>query len=1039
LAKHPAKCPKCGGRLEYESAVDEEITCPQCRALLSVPGKIKPSDKVDPLIGQALGEFEVVELLGRGGMGAVYKARQPSLDRFVAVKVLPRSLARDASFVERFTREARDAAAISHPNIIQVFAVGQEKGFQYIAMEFVEGESLADVLKREGRLAPERALDLFKQVTAALGVAHAKGIVHRDIKPANIMVTVHGHAKLADFGLAKRTATDVTVTQTGALMGTPLYFPPEAARSERYDTRSDLYSLGATFYHLIAGRPPFEGDNAMMLALKHSNDPVPPLKEAAPSAPAALCSIIHRLLHKDAAERFQSADELLAALNHLPVGGASVVGGVSSRRVSSRDGDVPPTYAQAGAPVPHKVSLDERRAAKAWSRKKLVLIAGGAAAAILLVVVLVLALRPGPREAVTHVAQPPSAVSPASLTPKTDNRTPTTALPTPPKPPPPKPTPEPKKEEPPAKKEPGPPQPTPEPKAKEPVPPPEADAEAKWNDLRDRVGKLAAAGDYDGAAKLLDSATEIKLKDIAERITEAREEVAAARRVAVARAEAAYAVQSDKVWALFKERKYDEADKLLANLPKVPNLREVMAADQEASRLLRDFWAAVEASLAAKKGRFLAFGGAGGAIAEVKEGNVTLRSGRAEVTLPIIKLTAKQALAYAEIKDDERSNLMTAVVLLADGVALDEAGQALDRAGDAPSVAIYRQRLEALQLGAAEAAAKAAWGRIEEEAKGKLSPGTAKRLTDMLAAFEKAHGGTKLYKGLGEQIAAVKTRIEDSLGYTKWPFDEKEAKRRQKATADALGVKVEEEIDLGNGVKMTLVLIPAGEFLMGSPPTTSPEQLVKVFGGNLDEFQREFPQHRVKISKPFWLGKTEVTQAQWEAVMGDNPSQFKPRPQNPVEMVSWNDCQGFLQKLSAKCKRPFRLPTEGEWEYACRAGTPTEFSFGDSQAALPQHAWLNANSSASTQPVGKAKPNAWGLHDMLGNVWEWCEDWFAPYDKAAQVDPKGPEAGGARVLRGGSWCSKPRDCRSAPRYMRVPTSRFYYLGCRVCVVARTLK
>ncbi|HUT33620.1 MAG TPA: serine/threonine-protein kinase, partial [Planctomycetota bacterium] len=407
MARHPAKCPKCGSRLEYESAVDEKIVCPACQVLLSVPGKVKASDKVDPLLGQSLGEFEVVELLGRGGMGAVYKARQASLDRFVAVKVLPRAVARDASFIERFTREARDAAAVVHPNIIPIYAVGRDKGFNYIAMEFVEGESLSDTLKRDGPLPVERALEVFKQVTSAISVAHAKGIVHRDIKPANIMVTVHGHAKLADFGLAKRTDVDVSVTQTGAMMGTPLYFPPEAARSERYDARSDLYSLGATFYHLLAGKPPFEGASSIELAIKHSQDAVPPLKHLAPDAPASLCGIIHRLLQKKATDRFQSADELLDALNRVSVGGTS----------PSRDTEHTVTAAEH-----HRPSLDERRAAKAQARKKLLLLGGAGAAAIILIVVLVLVLRPGPR--------PQAASGPP--TPDTRHPEPSSSVPAPP-------------------------------------------------------------------------------------------------------------------------------------------------------------------------------------------------------------------------------------------------------------------------------------------------------------------------------------------------------------------------------------------------------------------------------------------------------------------------------------------------------------------------------------------------------------------------------------------------------------------------------
>ena len=317
MAKHPGKCPKCGARLEFDTAVDEQVLCSNCQALLSLPGKTRPSDRVDPLIGQTLGELEIVELLGRGGMGAVYKARQPSLDRFVAVKVLPRAFSHDASFIERFSREARDAAAVLHANIIQVYAVGQDRGHEYIAMELVDGENLADVVRREGPLSPERVLAIMKQVVSALAEAHEAGIIHRDVKPSNILLTAKGQAKVADFGLAKRPGTDASVTLTGARLGTPLYFPPEMARGKPADARSDLYSLGATFYHLLAGRPPFEGQSTAELVLQHAEARVPPLAEAAPGAPRDLCRAVHRLLRKNPSERYQSAMDLLQALERV--------------------------------------------------------------------------------------------------------------------------------------------------------------------------------------------------------------------------------------------------------------------------------------------------------------------------------------------------------------------------------------------------------------------------------------------------------------------------------------------------------------------------------------------------------------------------------------------------------------------------------------------------------------------------------------------------------------------------------------------------
>jgi formylglycine-generating enzyme required for sulfatase activity len=269
--------------------------------------------------------------------------------------------------------------------------------------------------------------------------------------------------------------------------------------------------------------------------------------------------------------------------------------------------------------------------------------------------------------------------------------------------------------------------------------------------------------------------------------------------------------------------------------------------------------------------------------------------------------------------------------------------------------------------------------------------------------------------------------------YTKWPFDAAQAQRRQAETAEALGTTVERDIDLGEGVKLTLVLIPAGEFLMGSPPTTSPEQLKSAYGGWLPGYQMEFPQHRVKISKPFWLGKFEVTQEQWQAMTGKNPSLLAGRLKKPVEKVSWGDCQEFLQKLSVKVGKTFRLPTEAQWEYACRAGTASAFHFGESVSALKDYAWFGHSSSGMTQPVGGRKPNAWGLHDMAGNVSEWCQDRYGPYGKGTPTDPKGPDTGGHGVCRGGNWLSSPLSCRSADRSRAQAAVIWPHLGLRVCL------
>jgi len=226
---------------------------------------------------------------------------------------------------------------------------------------------------------------------------------------------------------------------------------------------------------------------------------------------------------------------------------------------------------------------------------------------------------------------------------------------------------------------------------------------------------------------------------------------------------------------------------------------------------------------------------------------------------------------------------------------------------------------------------------------------------------------------------------------------------------------------------MAMVLIPAGEFLMGSPDSDQYAQ------------SDEKPQHRVRITEPFYLGKYQITQEQWEAVMGGNPSRF-PGPRNPVEQVSWEDCQAFLGKLNERYPSPgaiFRLPTEAEWEYACRAGSSTHWCFGDDEASLKEYAWYAANSGHRPQSVGQKRLNAWGLCDMHGNVWEWCADWHESdyYTRSPTNDPKGPFFGSVRVLRGGSYYFRARFTRSAYRNEDTPFSRSRDFGLRVARTA----
>ncbi|NCQ89500.1 MAG: SUMF1/EgtB/PvdO family nonheme iron enzyme, partial [Microcystis aeruginosa LG13-03] len=229
--------------------------------------------------------------------------------------------------------------------------------------------------------------------------------------------------------------------------------------------------------------------------------------------------------------------------------------------------------------------------------------------------------------------------------------------------------------------------------------------------------------------------------------------------------------------------------------------------------------------------------------------------------------------------------------------------------------------------------------------------------------------------------------------------------------------------NLPNGVTLEMVGLPAGQFLMGSPDSDP------------DAASDEKPQHQVKVNS-FAIGKYPVTQAQYQAVMGTNPSYFKNNPQNPVEQVSWNDAQAFCQKSSQITGKTYRLPTEAEWEYACRAGTTTRFYFGDDANQLEDYAWYDGNSGGKTHPVGQKKPNARGLYDMSGNVWEWCEDNShnnyigAPKDGSAWLTNDNDY----HILRGGSWYDFPNYCRSAYDFTYFRRDYYYYVGFRVVCV-----
>jgi formylglycine-generating enzyme required for sulfatase activity len=275
--------------------------------------------------------------------------------------------------------------------------------------------------------------------------------------------------------------------------------------------------------------------------------------------------------------------------------------------------------------------------------------------------------------------------------------------------------------------------------------------------------------------------------------------------------------------------------------------------------------------------------------------------------------------------------------------------------------------------------------------------------------------------------AEVRHRAGVILWEIYWPFDAAEARRRQQETARRLGISVEQEADLGGGVKMKLVLIPAGAFLMGSADTKK------------DHPDDEIP-HKVRLTKAFFMGATTVTNEQYRRFKADYDSgsyegnSFNDDKQ-PVVMVSWDEATEFCTWMSKQTGMTVRLPTEAEWEYAARAGTTTRFCGGDDDGALDAYGWYDGNSGHKTHPVGQKKANAFGLYDMHGNVWQWCSDWYGAYPNGDQVDPTGAAQSALRVMRGGGWYYAPGVCRSAYRRDESPGLRLNDFGFRVVVVA----
>ena len=891
-------------------------------------------------IGARLGHYRILALLGRGGMADVYRAEDERLGREVALKAVPAEFARDPERIERFQREVRAAAGLTHANIVTVFEFGQGEEQHFYTMALMPGGDLKARIRAhpEGMPAEEvRAVALA--MARALDYAHQRGLVHRDVKPENILFGEDGVPRLTDFGIARAMA-EGTLTAAGMSIGSPHYMSPEQARGFKVDARSDLYSLGVVLYEMLTGELPFQASDTFAVAYSHINDPPPDL----PPPLAAWQPVLDRLLAKSPEDRYASSGELEQVLAGEPLPPRSAT------RVMPAGREVEATRRVGGAGT--------RRVEPAKPRRTAVAVVAGAVLALAVVGIGYLALRdtrepePVPINGGGGGAETRTAPErPAPETPKqmSDPGNPFDLI---------------EADEPAlSSRKAARPQPTTS-EATRPESPRRAPVRAKPTRPRPapKPKPLPVLG---GSAVLVVETT----PPGAEVLVDGR------------------------------------------SVGKTPLERSDIRAGVREVRLQHPHYETVRES-----GR------------RFNDGRVVRIQRRLVRGRGALTVTATPRQAWVEVGGRRLAEQTPVTLEDLPAGRLEVKLGAREHRPLSVEVEIPKDGLVRLERGLAPIP----YGSLTLD----LQPSDARvTLPEVKVRYRP---GMRLQEGT-YRVVAQRDGYQDVTRTINVSGDTRVRIALEKAGPTAGESRVFDGIEF--------VWIPPGEFRMGSTSRHADSD--------------EKPVTRVRITEGFWLGKYEVTQRQWQAVMGSNPSGFKNCGGNcPVERVSWNNVQEYIRKLNGRTGgRPYRLPTEAEWEYAARAGTSTDTYAGDLQIRgrrnaplLDRIAWYGGNSGVSydggydcsgwkekqyrsqrcgTHPVGGKAPNAFGLHDMLGNVWEWVGDWKGDYPGGTVTDPVGRSSGSVRVVRGGSWHYTAGFCRSAGRSGISPGDRIRGLGFRL--------
>ncbi len=964
-----------------------------------------------------IGDYHVLGVVGSGGMGQVYKARHRILDRNVAIKVMHTAKAANPQLVQRFYREARAVARLTHKNIVTAYDAGETAGGLYLAMEFVDGDDLSQIVAARGPLAIDQAVNVTLQAARGLACAHANNMVHRDIKPANLLLGCDGTVKILDLGLARFTeeseqTSEISLTMVGKLMGTVEYMAPEhAANAKDADHRSDIYSLECTMHRILTGRLPYGGATPVEKLIAQREHPIPLLSDSIANVPEKLQTAFARMVAKKPADRYQSMDDCIADLQSaVPAAESCDVSGLVIAHIADEATAVDVDLAEAPTAIdeahgPGPATLDAAEslrikpesdpsqlelpgqwdpiseeqtaeipiAQKAEPNKKLLI----AAAAVVLCCTLVGGL-------VWRFTRPSTPMNRPTVESRTHK--------------------------------------------------PPSVASGEWTTLPNgwRVGKVVNLGPV-----------------VNSDAGDGGPSVSADGRTMVFSSSRGGGQGDEDLWISSRPR---------AGAPwgEPANLGPPINTEG------RDSTPSVSAD-----GLTLVFqsnraGGQGGDDLWVCTRRSTAQAWGPPVNLgppvnshvyerhPCLSTDGLNLIFVRDSKRGSKRDLWMSSRPSADapwgrpgnlGPQINTEGRECGPclSGDDLTLIFESNRMGGqgdfdLWMSARAATTKP-FGRPVN-----LGASVNSKAYDRGACLS-ADGRTLYFHsnrpgGHGEGdiwqaplLPPVKPKPTRASGkskiYTEWPYAAAEAVRRRGETAKALGIDAELAIDLGEGLKMKFVLIPAGKFVMGSPVTAPGRS------------KGEGPPRQVTISKPFYMGVTEVTQLQWEYVMGKGKrgkleSDFI-GPEHPIGQVPWDAVVTFCHAVSEKTGRVVRLPTEAQWEYACRAGANTRFSFGDNDNDLYAHEWCRHNSGDKTHSVGLKKPNPAGLYDMHGNVAEWCRDWYDKdfYITAKNVDPENTTQSHNHVLRGGHWDKQPNDCRAAARFDPGQTVRHPGYGFRV--------